>query len=133
MLPFASCLGGADPTRRIDVPRPVTRYPTWMDARYMLVASYWRAAPVIAVAQGAQPQVPSDPNRYMIGFVNMDPVIGSVRADVTTEGAHSGWLIPDGSEVLWLTAFSHGPIVSAQWYIISAFLPRVMVYECILR
>lgn len=107
--------------------------PSWMDSRRMLGLFDYAARPVAVGAGVVQPVAPNDPDRWAIGFSGpaiTDIVVGPMP-DPTSLGFSFG--STRRADQLWFSLFEFGPLVSYQWFALSAFPVTLSVHTITYR
>lgn len=115
----------------VDAP-PVMRYPSWMDAQYVLHASTWNVQRVTATLPGTGPVISRSGRRFMIGFRADAAIVGTIKVGPFRDPASSGWELTATANPIWFALWTHGPIVCDEWYVITTPPEACLVYECLL-
>lgn len=117
--------GGTSPAR--GGPVPPTRYPSYMDPRYVLAVARASADEVVQIGAGATVKVAGASMRYGLGFVaasdNTRDVLLAIRGDPLT----FPFLSLAAGESVYLPLAQFGPLVCYEWYAMSPGAARLNV------
>ena len=121
------------PSVALPVERPtVIRMPWQMDPRYVIAASTWQFRLVTAGAAGSAPQIPQSGRRVAIGFV-IDATLGDrINVSPAPNASFGRFEVGILSTARWFSLAEHGPMVCSEWYIDSAVVQSIGVYEWLL-
>lgn len=108
--------------RKCDQPVPVTA-PAWADPRAVMAQSGWtftRHDYTLVPGDTTLQILRADPKRVACGF--SCAAGGDMFVAPMSEPRYGGWRVGSGiaEPVRWFTLFDFGPLVTSEWYVLTA-------------
>lgn len=109
-------------------PAPI-EVPAWIDPRTMLMTCAVREHSVSFGFNQVQQLAAADPKRYAIGFTSAGNGINVIRVSPNQDPQFTGFSCDGSVNQGWFTVFTHGPLVSLEWWGYNNTMTQVTVWE----
>lgn len=120
-----------NPTKPPAGTTPELYRPVWADPGFAMALNDFRVTDVTLAAGTVGLLAKNNPKRWALAF--FPAIAGGADLNVAPwpDANVYGVPIPLGGSLTWFTLFSHGPVVTAEWYGVSmaGFIVRVLEIE----
>lgn len=112
-------------------PAPMIAYPSWMDGRYMTVACIARGPQFVTTDADGRAIIPGNAQRWCLMVVHLF-MVGTLKFSPWPDpDQYAWWTTTSANDVLRVSIFEWGPIVTGEIYVFGAQSERVQYTELV--